>query len=193
MTACIADPEQGSSGQSLDKTSVLMWWGHQRHGEVTDEHVRRIVERVKEGGMGFMAVHWDRYSKALKAILGTNCGWKGGYVEDGSKLEMIVKDKQHPIAAGLSDFSFPHTERYTEPFELSRAGIGRFRRRVYAARRQQGIVAAVHGLDRREGACRLLPARPRDLSDLLRCQYAEGALQRRGVGRRKKLASYGLQ
>ena len=117
VTASIADPEQGVPASSLDKTSVLMWWGHQRHGEVTDEHVRRIVERVKEGGMGFIAMHSAHYSKALKAILGTNCGWKGGYVEDGSKLEMIVKDKQHPIAAGLSDFSFPHTERYTEPFE----------------------------------------------------------------------------
>ena len=41
----------------------------------------------------------------------------GGYVEDGSKLNMIVKDKSHPIARGIEDFSFPHTERYTEPFE----------------------------------------------------------------------------
>ena len=97
---------------------MLIWWGHQRHGEVTDEHVKRIVDRVKNGGMGFIALHSAHYSKALKALLGTNCGWKGGYVEDGSKLELIVKDKQHPIAEGLSDFSIPHTERYTEPFEI---------------------------------------------------------------------------
>ncbi len=118
VTASITDPEQGCSAQSLDKTGVLVWWGHQRHGEVSDEHVKRIVDRVKHGGMGFIALHSAHYSKALKALLGTNCGWKGGYVEDGSKLELIVKDKQHPIAAGLSDFSIPHTERYTEPFEI---------------------------------------------------------------------------
>ena len=118
VTASITDPEQGCSAESLDKTDVLIWWGHQRHGQVTDEHVKRIVARVKSGGMGFIALHSSHFSRALKALLGTNCGWKGGYVEDGSKLDMIVKDKQHPIAAGLSDFSIPHTERYTEAFEI---------------------------------------------------------------------------
>jgi trehalose utilization protein len=63
-------------------------------------------------------LHSAHFSKPLKALLGTNCGWKGGYVEDGSKLNMIVKDKNHPIAQGISDFSLPHTERYTEPFEI---------------------------------------------------------------------------
>jgi trehalose utilization protein len=118
VTASITDPEQGIPVDSLHKTSVLIWWGHQRHGEITDRHVRQIVDRVKKGGMGFIALHSSHYSKALKDLLGTNCGWKGGYVEDGSKLDMIVKDKQHPIAAGISDFSFPHTERYSEPFEI---------------------------------------------------------------------------
>jgi len=118
VAASITDSEQGCSAKSLDAADVLMWWGHQRHGQVTDEHVKRIVDRVKNGGMGFIALHSSHFSKALKALLDTNCGWKGGYVEDGSKLEMIVKDKQHPIAEGLSDFSIPHTERYTEPFEI---------------------------------------------------------------------------
>ena len=118
VTASIADAEQGCSAKSLAKTDVLIWWGHQRHGEIRDEHVRRIVDRVKQGGMGFIALHSAHFSKPLKAILGTNCGWKGGYVEDGSKLAMIVKDKQHPIAAGLGNFNIPHTERYTEPFEI---------------------------------------------------------------------------
>ena len=118
VTASITDPEQGVPTASLDKTDVLIWWGHARHGEVTDEHVKWIVERVKTGGMGFIALHSAHYSKALKALLGTNCGWKGGYVEDGSKLELVVKDKRHPIAAGISDFSVPHTERYTEAFEI---------------------------------------------------------------------------
>jgi trehalose utilization protein len=118
VTASIGDPEQGVPAASLDKTDVLIWWGHQRHGDITDKHVARIVDRVKKGGMGFIALHSSHYSKALKALLGTNCGWKGGYVEDGSKLEMIVKDKSHPIAAGISDFSFPHTERYSEPYEI---------------------------------------------------------------------------
>jgi len=118
VTAAITDREQGVPAASLAKTDVLIWWGHARHGDVTDAHVKLIVDRVKNGGMGFIALHSAHYSKALKALLGTNCGWKGGYVEDGSKLDLIVKDKQHPIAEGIRDFSLPHTERYTEPFEI---------------------------------------------------------------------------
>ena len=117
VTATLSDPDQGVSAKSLEKTDVLIWWGHKFHGKVKDENVARIVRRVKEGGMGFIALHSAHFSKALKKILGTNCGWKGGYVEDGSGLEIIVKDKQHPIARGLVDFKLPHTERYTEPFE----------------------------------------------------------------------------
>ena len=116
-TASIADPEQGVSADSLAKTDVLIWWGHKHHGKIADAHVKRIVERVKKGGMGFIALHSAHYSKPLKVLLGTNCGWKGGYVEDGSKLNMIVRDRKHPIARGIPNFSFPHTEHYTEPFE----------------------------------------------------------------------------
>ena len=177
----------GLSAASLDKTNVLIWWGHQRHGEVTDEHVKRIVDRVKNGGMGFIALHSAHYSKALKALLGTNCGWKGGYVEDGSKLELIVKDKQHPIAAGVSDFSIPHTERYTEPFEIPEPESVVLRRRLHPARRQQGIVAAGYRLDGWQGPGILLPAWPRNVSDFLRCQDPQGPLQRRGMGRRNKV------
>jgi trehalose utilization protein len=118
VTATITDPDQGVSEDSLAKTDVLIWWGHQRHGQVKDENVARIVRRVKDGGMGFIALHSSHYAKALKKLLGTPCGWKGGYVEDGSALKLIVKDKQHPIVRGVSDFTLPHTERYTEPFEV---------------------------------------------------------------------------
>lgn len=117
VTATITDPDQGVPQASLDKTDVLVWWGHQLHGKVKDNAVKRIVDRVNNGGMGFIALHSAHFSKALKALLKTNCGWKGGYIEDGSKLDMVVKDKDHPIARGIKDFSIPHTERYTEPFE----------------------------------------------------------------------------
>ena len=117
VTATLSDPDQGVSEESLNKTDVLIWWGHKYHGKVKDENVARIVRRVKQEGMGFIALHSAHFSKPLKKLLGTNCGWKGGYVEDGSGLEIIIKDKQHPIAEGLSDFTLPHTERYTEPFE----------------------------------------------------------------------------
>ncbi len=117
VTASINEPEQGLTDAALNSTDVLIWWGHQKHLDVKDELVAKIVKRVKEDGMGFIATHSAHYSKALKAILGTNCGWQGGYIEDGSKLTVLVKAPKHPICKGVKDFVVPHTERYGDPFE----------------------------------------------------------------------------
>ena len=117
VTATLSDPDQGVSDESLKKTDVLIWWGHQRHGQVKDALVDRIVQRVKEEGMGFIALHSSHYSKALKKLLGTPCGFSA-YVCDGSLLDVTVKDKAHPIAQGIKDFHLKNTERYTEPFQV---------------------------------------------------------------------------
>ncbi len=117
VIASIDDPEQGLPDSLLNSADVLIWWGHKRHGDVKDELVAKIVKRVKEGGMGFIATHSAHYSKPLKAVLGTNCGWNG-YIDDGSKLTVIVKATDHPICKGVKDFVCPHTERYGDPFEV---------------------------------------------------------------------------
>jgi trehalose utilization protein len=113
----LSDPDQGCSPESMKNTDVLIWWGHQRHGNVKDENVAEIVRRIKEDGMGFIALHSSHYSKPLKAVLGTNCGFRA-YVADGSALKVIVKEPSHPICKGVKTFEQPHTERYTEPFEV---------------------------------------------------------------------------
>jgi trehalose utilization protein len=117
VTGSLSDPDQGGSDESLNNTDVLLWWGHKRHMNVNDALVAKIVRRVKEDGMGFIGLHSSHFSKALKAILGTECGYSA-YVADGSALKVIVKDKKHPIAKGVEDFALPHTERYTEPFQV---------------------------------------------------------------------------
>jgi len=117
VTASIDQPDQGISAELLDSASVLIWWGHKRHDDVKQELVTKIVKRVKEDGMGFIATHSAHYSKPLKQILGTNCGWKY-YINDGSKLTVVVKDAAHPIARGVKDFDSPKTERYGDPFEV---------------------------------------------------------------------------
>ena len=117
VTASLSDPEQGVPEDSLKKTDVLMWWGHVRHGDVKDALVDRIVRRVKEDGMGFIALHSSHYSKALKKLLGTRCGFSE-YVVDGSSVKVVVKDKKHPIAKEIKDFTLEKTERYSEPFEV---------------------------------------------------------------------------
>jgi trehalose utilization protein len=118
QTASLNDPDQGLPQDTLQNASVLIWWGHQRHGDVQDELVARIVRRVKEEGMGFIATHSAHWSKPFKALMGTSGSWNGGYMEDGSKLNLTVSAPKHPIAKGLKDFVIPHTERYTEPFDV---------------------------------------------------------------------------
>jgi trehalose utilization protein len=113
----LSDPDQGCAPATVKQMDVVIWWGHQKHGQVSDENVSEVVRRVKEEGMGFIALHSSHFCKPLKRVLGTNCGYKA-YVADGSALKVIVKEPAHPISKGVKTFEQPHTERYTEPFEV---------------------------------------------------------------------------
>jgi len=57
------DPEQGLSAAILDHCDVLIWWGHQRHKDVTDDHVKGIVERLQQGRLSLIALHSAHWSK----------------------------------------------------------------------------------------------------------------------------------
>ena len=116
VIASLTQPEQGISDELLNSTDVLIWWGHKKHGDVKDELVAKIVKRVKGGDMGFIATHSAHYSKPLKRILGTPCGWSE-YKADGTSVKIIVKDPTHPIAKGVKDFSLAKIERYGNPFQ----------------------------------------------------------------------------
>src|SRR5262249_42102840 len=98
-TATLTDPEQGCSEESLSKCDVLIWWGHKKHGDVTDEHVTRIVRRVKEEGMGCIGVHSAHFAKVNKRLMGTACSW-AAYENDGCKCKVLIKDPTHPIVKG---------------------------------------------------------------------------------------------
>jgi RNA polymerase sigma factor (sigma-70 family) len=143
--ASIADPEQGLSDETLANTDVLIWWGHQKHGDVRDDRVTVVARRVRHEGMGFIATHSAHYSKPLKVLLGTDCGWKGGYFEDGSAVKLEVTAPRHPIARDLTDFTIPHTERYEGEFEVPKPDVLVFDG-AYAAtdtRARQGMVWTV--------------------------------------------------
>ncbi len=118
VVASLSDPDQGLSEEALSQTDVLIWWGHQRHDQVKDEAADRVVRRVQESGMGFIPTHSAHYSKPFKKLMGTNCGWPGGVVNDGSPVKLIVKTPRHPIVHSIKDFVVPHTERYGDPFEV---------------------------------------------------------------------------
>jgi len=116
-TATLTDPEQGVSDAILAETDVLLWFGHVKHGAVSDESVARIVKHVKERGMGFVGLHSTHFAKPYKALMGTSCAWRT-YVEDGKSAKILVADPHHPIAKGVEPFSIPHEEWYGEPYDV---------------------------------------------------------------------------
>jgi trehalose utilization protein len=118
VKAGINDPEQGLPDDLLAKCDVLVWWGHKKHGAVKDELVDKICKRVKEEGMGFIALHSAHFAKPNKKLMGTACSW-GAYVADSKTLKVTVEMPDHPICAGLpKEFTFEHEERYSEPYKI---------------------------------------------------------------------------
>lgn len=108
-------PNQGISRELLDATDVLIWWGHARHEEITEENVRLIQEHVLSG-MGLIALHSAHFSKIMKALLGTTMTlrWRHG---DREKLWCTCPG--HPIAAGVSEcIELPEEEMYGEYFDI---------------------------------------------------------------------------
>jgi trehalose utilization protein len=115
-TATLDEPEHGLTEKVLAETDVLTWWGHTAHGEVKDEIVARVHERVLDG-MGMVVLHSGHFSKIFQRLMGTSCNLK--WREIGEKERIWVIDRSHPIAEGLGEyFELPHVEMYGEPFGI---------------------------------------------------------------------------
>jgi len=135
--ASVDDPDQGLAKDRLDMCRVLVWWGHQRHREVSDELTERIVARVRDEAMGFVSLHSSHFAKPNIALMsleptdpeilervrpqGRVAAW-GNYLGDSVKLTVRVKDKNHPVTQGLpEEFAFDHHERYEDPYAVPQA------------------------------------------------------------------------
>jgi trehalose utilization protein len=115
-TATLDEPEHGLTPDVLEKTDVLIWWGHMAHREVRDEVVDRVQKRILNG-MGLIVLHSGHFSKVFRRMMGTNCSLK--WREVGERERLWVVDPGHPIAEGLGPyFELPHTEMYGEFFDI---------------------------------------------------------------------------
>jgi trehalose utilization protein len=116
-TATLDEPEHGLTAEVLDQTDVLTWWGHKAHGQVSDEIVDRVQQRVL-GGMGLIVLHSGHFSKPFKRLMGTGCGLR--WREAAEREILWCTAPGHPIAAGLEDekFELPQTEMYGEFFDI---------------------------------------------------------------------------
>ncbi len=115
-TATLDEPEHGLTVDVLAATDVLLWWGHMAHGDVKDEIVERVYQRVMDG-MGLIVLHSGHHSKIFKKLMGVNADLK--WREANEKERLWVVNPAHPIADGLPDyFELPHEEMYGEPFGI---------------------------------------------------------------------------
>lgn len=115
-TATLDEPEHGLTEAVLAQTDVLTWWGHMAHGDVKDEIVARVQQRVLDG-MGLIVLHSGHHSKIFKKLMGTtgNLKWR----EANEKERIWVVEPGHPIAEGLGEFiELPHEEMYGERFDV---------------------------------------------------------------------------
>ncbi|MEE2641760.1 MAG: ThuA domain-containing protein [Planctomycetota bacterium] len=56
------DAEQGLSESNLNNCEVLIWWGHVRQLDVSEETGRKIVDRIKAGNLSLIALHSAHWS-----------------------------------------------------------------------------------------------------------------------------------
>jgi trehalose utilization protein len=115
-TATLDAPDHGLPPARLDRTDVLLWWGHAAHDRVDDRIADRVREHVLDG-MGFIALHSAHRSKPFRRLIGTDCGvnWR----IDGDRERLWIVEPGHPIAAGLGEYvELPETETYGEPFDV---------------------------------------------------------------------------
>lgn len=68
-SVALDSPEQGLDAATLDATDVLIWWGHQRHGEVTVQHAEEIATRVRDGRLGLIALHSAHWSRPFVRLM----------------------------------------------------------------------------------------------------------------------------
>lgn len=100
----------------LDKTDVIIWWGHMGHAQVPDEVAARVQAAVLRG-MGAIFLHSGHHSKPFRLLMGTSCNlsWR----EDGDFERVWVAKPTHPIAKGVKRYIFSeHEETYAEPFDV---------------------------------------------------------------------------
>lgn len=116
-TATLDMAEHGLTDEVLNNTDVLIWWGHMAHGQVSDEVVNKVHQRVIKDGMGLIVLHSGHFSKIFIKLMGTSCNLK--WREAGDKERLWVVSPGHPIVEGIGEYiEIPHAEMYGEHFDI---------------------------------------------------------------------------
>ena len=65
----LTDPEQGLASAALDAADVVVWWGHVKHQEVLTARTEDVVRRVREGRLGFVALHSAHWCRPFVRLM----------------------------------------------------------------------------------------------------------------------------
>jgi len=115
-TATLDEPEHGLNDDVLSNTDVLIWWGHLAHGEVQDDIVRKVQQRVLSG-MGLIVLHSGHFAKIFKALMGTSCELKWREADERERLWVVAPS--HPIVEGIGEYiELEQEEMYGEHFDI---------------------------------------------------------------------------
>ncbi len=116
-TATLDEPEHGLSDEVLANTDVMTWWGHMAHGEVKDEIVDKVQQRVLDG-MGLIVLHSGHLSKIFTRLMGTSGYLKWREADERERLWVV--EPGHPIAEGVGEYiELEAAEMYGERFDIA--------------------------------------------------------------------------
>lgn len=108
------DPDQGLSDDILDNCDVLVWWGHQKHDQVADAHVQAILDRLKAGRLGLVALHSAHWSKPFIAAMTTRAiddAWQSVPESERANVKLVTIPPKRALT-GKDDALTPSFRRY---------------------------------------------------------------------------------
>ncbi len=68
-SAGLDSPEQGLDAATLDATDVVVWWGHQKHMNVSEARAAEVVKRVMDGKLGFVPLHSAHWAQPFVSLM----------------------------------------------------------------------------------------------------------------------------
>ena len=113
--ARLGEPDAGLSDAALDATEVIIWWGRLRHDDVPQDRADAIVNRVRAGKLGLVALHAAFGSKPFRSLMEMPCEPKF-WQDEGRPEQVEITNPDHPLAKNLKPFSLPRSSMFVEPF-----------------------------------------------------------------------------
>jgi trehalose utilization protein len=114
-TGRLGDADAGLSDAALDATDVLVWWGRLRHDDVPESRAAAVVDRVRVGKLGFLALHTAYGSKPFRSLMGMPCEPRS-WQDEGRPEHVQIAAPGHPVARDVKSFVLSRSTMLLEPF-----------------------------------------------------------------------------